>query len=79
MDVTHCNIGLPMGKFWMLPVITSARDCILVNIVIFIFICTDACHIAYLHMYHTYSHLNQGVMTPSQSYEVQRCEVQIHT
>ena len=26
MDVTHCNIRLPMGKFWMLPMITSARE-----------------------------------------------------
>ena len=26
MDVTHCNIGPPMGKFWMLPIITSASE-----------------------------------------------------
>ena len=26
MDVTHCNIGLPMGKFWILPIITSAME-----------------------------------------------------
>ena len=24
-DVTHCNISLPIGKYWMLPIITSAR------------------------------------------------------
>ena len=23
MDVTHCNIGPRLGKFWMLPIITS--------------------------------------------------------
>ena len=23
MDLTHCNIGPPMGKFWMSPIITS--------------------------------------------------------
>ena len=27
MDVTKCNIGPQMGKFWMLPVITSATEC----------------------------------------------------
>ena len=26
MDVTHCNIGPPKGKFWMLPIITSAHE-----------------------------------------------------
>ena len=26
MDVTHCNIGLPMGKFWMLPIITLSGN-----------------------------------------------------
>ena len=26
MDVAHCNIGSPMGKFRMLPIITSARE-----------------------------------------------------
>ena len=26
MYVTHCNMGLVMGKFWMLPVVTMAHQ-----------------------------------------------------
>ena len=26
MDITHCNISLPIGKFWLLPVVTLAHQ-----------------------------------------------------